>query len=334
VAQPRPRPSLPRQRRWVKTGRVNGWVASSYHIKVAVRDQKAFWLSSGNWQSSNQPKADPLGEEPPRRVWLDKYNREWHAVVENSALAKIFEAYLLHDFQNNLGADRFESLGFESLNLPDLLIPEEFFMPSAAERTGRFQYFQPFDENRAFIVTPLPDNYHDEALKLVESAEEELLIQNQTFNAPKQDQGRLRELIDAVIAKQHAGVSVRVIFRILFPANARQVIEELKDYGFDVNSLKVQKNCHTKGIVVDRKKVLLGSQNWSNDGVSVNRDASLLFEDAPLAKYFANIFDHDWNNIARQNIGPERLPIERVAADEKTPPGFVRLNWKDYLEML
>jgi hypothetical protein len=321
---------------WVKIGRVNGWVASSYHIKVAVRDQKAFWLSSGNWQSSNQPQGAPLGEEPPRRMWLDKYNREWHAVVENSGLAKLFEAYLLHDFQNNLGADEVESLGVESLDLPDLLIPEKFFMPSAAERTGQFQYFQPFDENRAFIVTPLltPDNYHDETLKLVESAEEELLIQNQTFNAPKQDQARLRELIDAVIAKQQAGVRVRIIFRILFPAKARQVIEELKDYGFDVDSLKVQKNCHTKGIVVDRKKVLLGSQNWSGDGVSVNRDASLLFEDAPLAKYFANIFEHDWNNIARQNIGPERLPIEWVAADEKTPAGIVRLKWKDYLEML
>jgi len=39
---------------------VNGWVASSYHIKVAVRDDEAAWLSSGNWQSSNQPPADPL----------------------------------------------------------------------------------------------------------------------------------------------------------------------------------------------------------------------------------------------------------------------------------
>ena len=45
---------------WVRIGSVNGWVASSYHIKVAVRDGEAAWLSSGNWQSSNQPPADPL----------------------------------------------------------------------------------------------------------------------------------------------------------------------------------------------------------------------------------------------------------------------------------
>lgn len=85
---------------WVKTGRVNGWVSSSYHIKVAVRDRSAFWLSSGNWQSSNLPEADPLTDIPSQRKWMDKYNREWHVVVEHEGLAKVFERYLLHDFQN------------------------------------------------------------------------------------------------------------------------------------------------------------------------------------------------------------------------------------------
>ena len=41
-----------------------------------------------------------------------------------------------------------------------------------------------------------------------------LLIQNQTFNAPKTDHDKLRELIEAVLAKQRAGVKVRVIFRL------------------------------------------------------------------------------------------------------------------------
>ncbi len=100
-----------------------------------------------------------------------------------------------------------------------------------------------------------------------------------------------------------------------------------------MNDFKVQRNCHTKGIVVDRKKVLLGSQNWSNDGVSVNRDASLLFDDEELAAYFAEIFDHDWDNLADQDIGREPVPIESALAYEVTPPGKVRLSWKDYTEM-
>lgn len=319
---------------WVKKGSVNGWIASSYHIKVAVRDQRAFWLSSGNWQSSNVPDADPLNENPPQRMWLDKYNREWNVVVENPALARVFERYLLHDFQNNVGADGGRE--DETFDLPDLIIPEEFFSPSAEERASHFQYFQPFDETRQFTVTPLltPDNYHEETLRLIESAEDELLIQNQTFNAPKEFHHKLRELMDAVIERQRRGVDVKIIFRLMKTADARANLENLKDYGFDTSVIKVQKNCHTKGIIVDRRRVLLGSQNWSNDGVSVNRDASLLFDDELLANYFRDIFDHDWNNRARQNIGSERLPVEWIAANEATPARMVRLNWKDYLELL
>ncbi len=317
---------------WVKIGSVNGWVSSSYHIKVAVRDWEAFWLSSGNWQSSNQPKAEPLKEEPQKRTWLERYNREWHAIVEHEALAKVFEAHLLHDYENNADAD-----GLEEFDLPDVLVPESSVAPSAVERTGDFRYFEPFDQKRVFSVRPLltPDNYHEHVLDLIEGAEKELLIQNQTFKDPKEGQDKLRELIEAVLAKQRAGVKVRVIFRLhdFAITDVRRNLEALKERGFDMDDFKVQRNCHTKGIVVDRKKVLLGSQNWSNDGVSVNRDASLLFDDEELAGYFAEIFEHDWDNLADQDIGPDPGPVESAPADGATPEGRVRLSWKDYLEM-
>ncbi|HEV2842068.1 MAG TPA: phospholipase D-like domain-containing protein [Chthoniobacterales bacterium] len=316
---------------WVKKGPVSGWIASSYHIKVAVRDQEAFWLSSGNWQSSNQPNAEPLAEKPLRRVWLDKHNRDWHAVVEHPGLAKTFEQYLEHDFTNNGGTD-----AHEALDLPDLLLPEALLVPETLERTGEFEYFPPFDEDRVFKVQPLltPDNYHAHTLALVKSAQDELLIQNQTFKAPGPSHDKLRELIDAVLERQRAGVKVRIIFRLLMPADARAALEGLKERGFDMDSIKIQPNCHTKGIIVDRSTVLLGSQNWSNDGVSVNRDASLIFFDKPLAKYFAKIFEHDWENLAQKSIGRQRQAVEFVGPDQATPDGMVRFNWKDYLEML
>ena len=316
---------------WVKKGPVTGWIASSYHIKVAVRDQAAFWLSSGNWQSSNQPDSDPLKENPQRRVWLEKHNRDWHAIVEHAGLAKTFEQYLNHDFANNVGTDP-----REALDLPDLVLPEALLVPETLERTGQFKYFPPFDEQRVFKIQPLltPDNYHAHALALIKSAEDELLIQNQTFKPPGPNHDKLRELIDAVLERQRAGIKVRIIFRLFIAADARAALEGLKDRGFDMDSIQVQTNCHTKGIIVDRRKVLLGSQNWSNDGVSVNRDASLIFDDEPLAKYFADIFEHDWTNLAQRRIGRQRQPVEFVEPSEVTPPGMIRLSWKDYLEML
>jgi V8-like Glu-specific endopeptidase len=316
---------------WVKIGSVNGWVAASYHIKVAVRDESAFWLSSGNWQSSNQPDADPLSENPQKREYLTKYNREWHAIVEHSALAKTYEAYLLNDFAQNR-----DNIPGEALEIPDLLLPAGLFVPSLEERAKPFKYFAPFDQNREFSVQPLltPDNFHEQVLKLVESAEEQLLIQNQTFNAPKEQDEKLAELLDAVLAKQKAGVDVRVIFRVLYAPDARENLTNLIDLGFDENRIRVQPNCHTKGVIVDKKRVLLGSQNWSNLGVSNNRDASLLFDDAELANYFAAIFEHDWQNLAKSDIGHESLGAELATRSDSTPDGMVRLSWKDYQEML
>jgi len=316
---------------WVKIGIVNGWVASSYHIKVAARDQSAFWLSSGNWQSSNQPppSINPL-KKPWDRTWLSRYNREWHAIVEHPGLTAELQTYLQNDFDHNLGVGT-----QEALVLPDLLIPEEAFLVTAAEKTAKFQYFEPLDEERVFDVQPLltPDNFLDFVLPLVNGAKEELYIQNQTFNAPNDNQKKLSELLSAVLAKQKAGVKVRIIFRILNKADARANLEALQDFGFDMDDVRVQKNCHTKGVIVDRQRVLMGSQNWSEQGISLNRDASLLFEDPKLAEYFAQIFEHDWENLASDSIdiAPD---VELAPAAEVSRPGYAKVSVEEYLESL
>jgi V8-like Glu-specific endopeptidase len=319
---------------WVKIGSVNGWVAYSYHIKVAVRDQSAFWLSSGNWQSSNQPKAEPLAESPPDFKWLAEYNREWHCIVEHPEMAQTFEAHLMNDFENNEAIDPTEAAPFAELQLPELLVPVSAVFP--LERVAAFTYFDAFDETRDFTVEPLltPDNYHERVLDLIEGAEEEILFQNQTLNLPKPSHQKLQELLDALLEKQNQGVEVRFIFRLFRKADAIQTLNGLKDMGFDTDKVKVQPNCHTKGIIVDRQRVLIGSHNWSNAGVSVNRDASLLFDDKKLAEYFAGIFEHDWTNLATQDLGPNWEPVEWADAAATTPPTMMRLSVQELLEMV
>ena len=315
---------------WVKIGPVNGWVAYSYHIKVAVRDSNAFWLSSGNWQSSNQPERVPSSRSE-IFPFFKKYNREWHAIVEHDGLATTFQKYIENDYDHNIGAS-----GQEELALPDIFWPSDIFAPEL-EAAPQAKFFPPFVANRKFTVRPLltPDgeSYHKYVLELVQSAQSELLFQNQTFNAPRDQDANLRELVDAILKKQQDGVNVKIIFRLFDRTAAQRNVEALKDYGFDTSKIKLQVNCHTKGIVVDRKRVLIGSHNWSNAGVSTNRDASLLFEDEELAKYFAEIFDHDWTLLAKASIGARTRSIELAPANVAEPPmGMVRLTWKDYME--
>ena len=311
---------------FVTLGTVNGWVARAYHIKVAVRDESAFWLSSGNWQSSNQPDITPLDDRPPSIVPLRTYNREWHVIVEHEGLSKTLQAYLVNDFTNNPLATSEAVLP----PLPDLFVP--VFEPGL-EAAAAFRYFGPFDQTRDFTVTPIltPDAFVEPVCALIRGATSEILLQNQTFDAPKAGQDGLAKLVDAIIAKQRQGVSVRIIIRSFLPSKDRRNLEALTDRGLKIDTVRFQQNSHTKGLIVDRKRVLIGSQNWSQTGVTTNRDASLLFDDEEVAGYFAEVFEHDWAVLATTKIGSEALGPRIAGADEATPSGFVRVNASQFL---
>jgi hypothetical protein len=314
---------------WIPIGTVHGWVASSYHIKVAVRDHRSLWLSSGNWQSSNQPPLEKLEDTSPAFL-LKNYNREWHVIVENEELAKTYELFIQNDYAHNKNYKTNPEEAIADLNF---LIPVN--APELKAGTS-YESFKPFSENRSFKVMPLltPDNFYDALIELVDSAETELLIQNQTFNAPNLGQVKLEQLINAVLKKQQQGVDVKIIFRVISSVTARKNLEKLIEMGFDKNSIKLQWNCHTKGVIVDKQTIMIGSQNWSNDGVSVNRDASLIFYDDKLAAYFRNIFLHDWEKVASYNIGPEADSMELATDKNNVPNGMELMSWAEIREML
>ena len=91
---------------------------------------------------------------------------------------------------------------------------------------------------------------------------------------------------------------------------------------------------HTKGMVVDGQRGLVGSQNWSGGGVTLNRDASLIFDDNEIAKYYREAFEIDWARASRPII-PETATTEapRIAdPDSPVPPGFHRISLEEFLE--
>jgi V8-like Glu-specific endopeptidase len=314
---------------WIPIGTVHGWVASSYHIKVAVKDHTSLWLSSGNWQSSNQPPLEKLEDISPAFL-IRNYNREWHIILDNEELAQTYELFIQNDYEHNKDYKTNPEEIMDNLN---------FLVPVNAlelKEAAVYESFKPFSENRPFKVTPLltPDNFFDALIELVNSAETELLIQNQTFNAPNLGQVKLEQLITAVLKKQQQGVDVKIIFRIISSVTARKNLEKLIEMGFDKNSIKVQWNCHSKGMIVDKQKVMIGSQNWSNDGVSVNRDASLIFYDDKLANYFRKIFLHDWENVARYTIGQESYSLELATDINNIPKGMELMTWAELREMM
>jgi PLD-like domain len=299
----------------------DGLWASAYHIKVAVRDGTAFWLSSGNWQSSNQPDVHPFVEKPQKLPagFQRKYNRDYHAIIDNKTLAGIYEFYIKRDFE--LAATQAgETISFAA---PDLFVPEEE-PEEPVEFAAPLRLFEPLRINREVSVQPLltPDNYAEHALKLIRSAKQSVWFQNQyiNFRGTDEDFNEFRLLIGALKDKIDGGLDVRIICRDMMKQESLDVLVAL---GFPKKVFRFQPACHNKTIIVDAKVVMFGSHNWSNEGVSTNRDASLIFDDEDIAKYLAEVYDYDWSRLAAAHPTQKR---PRVAGDdEKPPPGFKRV---------
>jgi hypothetical protein len=305
----------------------DGQWASAYHIKVAVRDGKTFWLSSGNWQSSNQPDVRPFDKKPAKLPprFQQKYNRDYHAVIENERLAAAFETYIKRDYTLTAAEGAPETFA-----LPDLFVPAEEPEEPAAFAAPP-QFFPPLRLNRRVKVQPLltPDNYAENAIKLINSAKKSVWFQNQYINYRNtgEDFAEFNQLISALKKQIDAGRDVRIICRDMMK---QESVDVLVGLGFPRDLMRFQPACHNKTIIVDGKVVMFGSHNWSNEGVKTNRDASLIFYDEEIAGYLAQVYEYDWERLATAHPTPARPRVARPG--EKPPRGFKRVSFSEVFD--
>jgi hypothetical protein len=266
---------------------------TAYHIKVAVRDRSVFWLSSGNWNNSNQPDIDPVNV-PADAQQARRRDRDWHVVVEQPQLAGVFEDYIRNDLQVAAGH-----------NTPPEAAGKPLMPPSLGSAgTPAFAQFFPAATVSGVIkiaplLTPDPGVYAGAVKALIASATQTLYMQFQYIEPAKAGVTSAQpftDLINAVIDRQRNGVEVKIIMSEFETAG---YLEQLQAMGLDVvSNVKIQKNVHNKGIVVDGATVLVSSQNWSADGTLWNRDAGVIIYHQDAAQYFQQVFLHDWAHLA------------------------------------
>ena len=288
----------------------------AYHIKVAVRDSSSFWLSSGNWNVSNQPNL-AAGEHD--RGALDTADRDWHVIVMDPGLARLYQAYIEHDFSVASAVQRPK---------PDLRAKQA--VVSAAKAHARLQrapkaqppaaapsdHGPPFTlgkptefRNAQVRLQPLltPDRgrhgtmYVDKVLALLQSAKRRLYMQTQYISQSKTGKSppNFLRLVAAVGDAVRRKVDVRIILSQY--ENSESDVELLHTYGLSP-FVRIQQRVHNKGIVVDSRAVMVSSQNWSAEGVLQNRDAGVIIHNAAIAKFFEQIFLQDWNERATDHI--------------------------------
>src|SRR6202000_703684 len=154
------------------------------------------------------------------------------------------------------------------------------------------------------LLTPDTGSYASHVLRLIEDAKTSLHMQFQYIELPKStststlDPAKFEALVSAVVAREQAGIDVKIIMSEYETAG---YLEQLQALGLDVvNNVKIQNNVHNKGVVADGQRVLISSQNWSTDGTLYNRDAGVIIEHPDAAQYFQQIFLHDWDHLATQ----------------------------------
>jgi phosphatidylserine/phosphatidylglycerophosphate/cardiolipin synthase-like enzyme len=314
----------------------NGLVANSYHIKVTVRDKSAFWLSSGNWTRTSQPLIAEADHDDAKKVGRSG-NREWHLVIENKTLANRFRSHILADF------DQCKTLGgkLEAVEEPAIMVDVPITALEAIElEAAPAKLLEPITIERRVRVKPLltPDQhgsvYSEAVLDLIGSARKQLVFQNQYIDMSGASGGYLKKLVALLAKKSKELHDCRIILRSGM-SGFLDNMQALKKLGMDVNKcVRRLPGVHTKGIIADGNRVLVGSQNWSSLGVSLNRDASLLFDDQDIAEYFLSAFDIDWNRATElsqlEAVAEEDAP--RLAGGSTPPPGFKRMSLSEYLE--
>jgi hypothetical protein len=277
------------------------WIyPNAYHIKVIVRDSNSFWLSSGNLNNSNQPDITPLTDPAGSASTARKSDRDWHVIVDNPQLAGIFEKFLLNDLKvaakHQISEESVPS-GRAGLGELAASEPAAASVPSRAPTT----YFAPRTITTEMKLQPLltPDNYCEFVLPLIKSATKSLYMQTQYIHpSDKEQDTKLAALIQAIVDRIEAGVDVRLINS---QYENQAWLEKVQDAGIDLAHVRLQHGVHNKGIVVDSKIVVVSSQNWSGDGVARNRDAGLIIYNEEAARYYEQIFLHDWTKMAVQS---------------------------------
>jgi phosphatidylserine/phosphatidylglycerophosphate/cardiolipin synthase-like enzyme len=281
------------------------------HQKYAVIDGRRLLIESANWATTSLPKAEVVGK-------FRKGNREWLLSIDHQPLAQwyttLFEAdWDIEEMEGPAGGAA----------ITDAPMPRGPVMAPAllVEPPDIVYDQQSFTCDPPAIIVPVvsPNNYYDVVHALILDAKESVYVQQQYILAggPKTE-----GLLDALETVAQRGVDVRLMASAAFRKVGKKDSWELSVDSADAFGLKDRiralsldtfTHLHNKGVVVDRSTVVVSSTNWSENSITKAREAGVVVACAPVAAYFAAVFETDWESGWDPADVPENLM--QLAAD-------------------
>ena len=309
----------------------------SAHEKFIVIDDETVLVQSGNYSNASIPFNEKDGGDPAN---FRKGNRDMGVAIRSKPLSAFFNKVLRKDINLELKTGGAEAAEKRPRPLSEIELVEAVpkLIPSKLFPSKRF------NPASAVKVTPIltPDNYMDEIPPFLASARESVLIEQQYIHSFDEAVDALLSSI-AVAMGKNPQLDVRIILGKIFDG-AKGIEKESKNLanikkkfglklGANIRFINTQRftHCHNKLIVIDRKAALVSSQNWSNAAVLENREAGLLLPFPPVARYFADIFESDWETAAKtlpKKPAPQSVGVESLASENLMP-----VNFGDYVQL-
>lgn len=243
------------------------------HQKFVIIDNETTIVHAGNWAKTSFPEDGK------------KANREWSIAMTDTEVTGYYRDVFDYDWRNGLAYDAGRDGTGSALSYSESgsSYPRPFSTP------GHF--------SGQMKVTPIfsPDTSLQGILYLINSAQATLDIQIPYFTSYG-DGGEVDTIIDAIIAAQERGVTVRVITEEGAKDDIELVVEEFRLHDIPVvyqyeTWFSAQ---HNKGIIVDGRLVLVSSINYSDESIGANREAGVIIESEDIAQWYLEIFDYDW----------------------------------------
>ncbi|MDD4735813.1 MAG: phospholipase D-like domain-containing protein [Kiritimatiellae bacterium] len=113
----------------------------------------------------------------------------------------------------------------------------------------------------------------------------------------------IRQIQQALAEAVQRGVTVRGLLENNIDFNAKS-LPYLHDLGIAVELDTKKKMLHSKLLVADGKKVLLGSTNWTGNSIDNNNESNVLICDPLIAEYFSRYAD----TLMKDSLAEPDLP--------------------------
>ena len=241
------------------------------HSKFMVVDNTTVVVESANWAKTGVPVNPSYG------------NREWGIVIRNENLTQEFLEVFLNDL---------------TIADPYILGEEPEWHPSLFVSSGSYPH--PFEDplyfsgNISVEAMFAPDNAEEAILKLLNSANESIYVQQNYIYLYWGDE--INPFVEALVSAAARGVEVKVIIDVGSMSKSEDAAEYLLANGVDVrwSNDTYFVTTHNKGIIVDGKIVLISSINWSETSVRRNREAGIIVYCEKIAQYYVDVFNWDW----------------------------------------